>query len=62
MRKLSLKKLNLESEELLQNEQLKSISGGYGPGTCCSYTYNYCDSLYPNNYNNFNYCMIGWGC
>lgn len=30
MKKLSLKKLNLAEEELLQREQLKTVFGGYG--------------------------------
>lgn len=35
MKKLSLKKLNLAADDLLQKEQLKTIFGGYGGlGTC----------------------------
>ncbi|OQD42717.1 hypothetical protein BUL40_09355 [Croceivirga radicis] len=32
MKKLSLKKLNLGADELLQKEQLKTVFGGYGSG------------------------------
>lgn len=32
MKKLSLKNLNLNHDDLLQREQLKSIFGGYGGG------------------------------
>ena len=35
MKKLSLKKLNLESGEQLHREQLKTIFGGYGGGNPC---------------------------
>ncbi|MFD0798015.1 hypothetical protein ACFQZJ_11115 [Maribacter chungangensis] len=32
MKKLSLEKLNLRSDDLLQREQLKTVFGGYGNG------------------------------
>ncbi|REG84542.1 hypothetical protein [Algoriphagus antarcticus] len=35
MKKLSLGKLNLLSEEVLQRSQLASIYGGSGGGSCC---------------------------
>ncbi|MEO9512354.1 MAG: hypothetical protein ABJN84_14905 [Flavobacteriaceae bacterium] len=38
MKKLSLRKLNLQSEELIGRGQLKSIIGGYDP-ECCSVWY-----------------------
>lgn len=34
MKKLSLKNLNLGVNDLLQKQQLKSIFGGYGSGSC----------------------------
>ena len=36
MKKLSLKKLNLNVSDLLKKEQLKSVFGGYGGGHGCS--------------------------
>ncbi|WP_026808949.1 hypothetical protein [Arenibacter latericius] len=34
MKKLSLKNLKLNSNDLLQREQLRSVFGGYGGGSC----------------------------
>ncbi|NKI27659.1 hypothetical protein HCG49_13905 [Arenibacter sp. 6A1] len=34
MKKLNLKKLNLKTNDLLLREQLKTIVGGYGNGSC----------------------------
>lgn len=59
MKKLSLKKLNLESKDVIQKEQLKTVFGGSGD---CTSVYNFCDSEYPNDYNAFNQCMMRAGC
>ncbi|TGV03104.1 hypothetical protein [Flavivirga rizhaonensis] len=37
MKKLNLKKLKLNADNLLQRDQLKSVFGGYGDGTCTRY-------------------------
>jgi len=37
MKKLSLKKLKLESADLLQRNELKTVLGGYGGGTATAY-------------------------
>ncbi|UOY04904.1 hypothetical protein L0P88_13180 [Muricauda sp. SCSIO 64092] len=34
MKKLSLKRLDLNANDLLQREQLKTVFGGYGGGAC----------------------------
>lgn len=61
MKKLSLKMLNLNHDDLLQREQLKSIFGGYGgggkkcvvgDGSCTSPSHCVVDSYasYPNGH------------
>ena len=35
MKKFSLEKLKLTSDEVLQRSQMRKITGGYGGGECC---------------------------
>jgi len=58
MRKLNLKNFNLEPNELLEREQLKSVVGG--DGFDCAVMYEICDIYI--GYNDFNDCMVRWGC
>ncbi len=37
MKKLSLKNLKLEANDMLQRNQLKTVLGGYGGGSCQSW-------------------------
>ncbi|WP_339629824.1 hypothetical protein [uncultured Maribacter sp.] len=59
MKKLNLKNLNLQGNDLLKKEQLKSVVGGYD-GFYCAYHYNACNVYI--SYSDFNACMMRWGC
>ncbi|UOY04902.1 hypothetical protein L0P88_13170 [Muricauda sp. SCSIO 64092] len=61
MKKLSLKKLDLNANDLLQREQLKSVTGGYD-GFYCAYAFHYCDGKFPSDYWLFDQCMAHYGC
>ena len=61
MKKLSLKKLNLEADNILQREQLKSVIGGYD-GFYCAGVFEVCDRMYPNRYDMFDWCYWHYGC
>ena len=62
MKKLSLKNLKLEVNDLLQREQLKTVFGGQNDGFDCGPIAYACDAKHPDDYTAFKRCMFWEGC